>query len=196
MECAAVTLRQGLQLIHYPLERLPVFFDALISLHEKAFEGPRLSQASANQDGAIADLTVPPADQALGGGPALDGVEFWGAEDKVIEADYMASEVDRMTDETLHPWSVGDCTTGMWVELMVDTTWRRVQLTWASPHRTLFMFVSRGGEAHSMSRRTMERLRMQSRIRFVSDGHAVEKALDGVAVTALQNDLVQVNQVP
>jgi hypothetical protein len=45
-----------------------------------------------------------------------------------------------------------------------------------------------------MSRRTMERLRMQNRIRFVSDGHAVEKALDGVAEVALQNDLGQMNQ--
>lgn len=79
---------------------------------------------------------------------------------------------------------------------MVNGTWLRAQLTWASPHRTLFMFVSRGGLAHSMSRRTMERLRMQSRIRFVSDGHLVDNALDGVAQSALQNDLSQVKQTP
>ena len=31
-----VTLRQGLQLIDYPQERVPLLFDALIELHEKA----------------------------------------------------------------------------------------------------------------------------------------------------------------
>jgi hypothetical protein len=124
----------------------------------------------------------------------LEGIEYWGAEEEIIETGHVESGANRGTDEALRPWSAGDFITGMWVELMVDSTWRRVQLTWASPHRTLFMFVSRGGEAHSMSRRTMERLRMQGRIRFVSDGHAVEKALDGVAVSALQNDLGQMNQ--
>ena len=56
------------------------------------------------------------------------------------------------------------------------------------------MFVSHGGLAHSMSRRTMERLRMQGSIRVVSDGHVVDNALDAVARTALQNDLGQVKQ--
>jgi hypothetical protein len=79
----------------------------------------------------------------------------------------------------------------MWVELVVEGVWLRAQLTWASPHRTLFMFISRGGVAHSMSRRTMERLRMQSRIRVVSDGHVVDNALDAVVQAALQNELGQ-----
>jgi hypothetical protein len=91
---------------------------------------------------------------------------------------------------------VGDLTTGVWVELVVEGVWLRAQLTWASPHRTLFMFVSRTGLAHSMSRRTMERLRMQGSIRFVSDGHVVDNALDAVAQTALENDLGQVKQKP
>ena len=188
-----VTLRQGLQLIHYPPDRVPDFFDALIALHEKAFEGPRLPRPGTTLNTGTADLTVPPVDESLGEVAPLEGVEYWGAEE-VVGTGHEGSGASRVTDEALRPWSVGDFTTGMWVELMVDNTWRRVQLTWASPHRTLFMFVARGGEAHSMSRRTIERLRMQSRIRFVSDGHAVEKALDGVAVTALQNDLGQINQ--
>ena len=188
-----VTLRQGLQLIHYPPDRVPDFFDALIALHEKAFEGSRLPRPGPTLNTGTADLTVPPVDESLGEVAPLEGVEYWGAEE-VVGTGHEGSGASRVANEALRPWSVGDFTTGMWVELMVDNTWRRVQLTWASPHRTLFMFVARGGEAHSMSRRTIERLRMQSRIRFVSDGHAVEKALDGVAVTSLQNDLGQINQ--
>jgi Protein of unknown function (DUF1631) len=78
---------------------------------------------------------------------------------------------------------------GSWVELMLDGAWVRAQLTWASPMRTLFMFVSRGGKAHSMSKRTMDKLCSQGLIRLVSDGRMVDKALDAVAQTALRNSL-------
>ncbi|MBS7806940.1 DUF1631 family protein [Variovorax sp. PCZ-1] len=78
---------------------------------------------------------------------------------------------------------------GSWVELMLDGAWVRAQLTWASPMRTLFMFVSRGGKAHSMSKRTMDKLCSQGLIRLVSDGRMVDKALDAVAQTALRNSV-------
>jgi hypothetical protein len=68
----------------------------------------------------------------------------------------------------------------------------RAQLTWASPHRTLFMFTSAGGGAHSMSRRTMDRLRDMGMIHLVSDGHVMDNALDAVAQAALRNDLGKV----
>jgi Protein of unknown function (DUF1631) len=78
---------------------------------------------------------------------------------------------------------------GSWVELMLDGVWVRAQLTWASPMRSLFMFISRGGKAHSMSKRTMDRLCSQGLICMVSDGLLVDKALDAVAQTALKNSV-------
>jgi hypothetical protein len=78
---------------------------------------------------------------------------------------------------------------GSWVEITLDGAWIRAQLTWASPMRSLFMFVSRGGKAHSMSKRTMDKLCSQGLIRMVSDGRLVDKALDAVAQTALRNSL-------
>ncbi len=78
---------------------------------------------------------------------------------------------------------------GSWVELMLDGAWLRAQLTWASPMRSLFMFVSRGGKAHSMSKRTMDKLCSQGLIRMISDGRLVDKALDAVAQTALRNSV-------
>jgi hypothetical protein len=78
---------------------------------------------------------------------------------------------------------------GAWVELMLEGTWVRAQLTWASPMRSLFMFVSRGGKAHSMSKRTMDKLCSQGLIRMVSDGQLVDNALDAVAQTALRNSV-------
>ena len=188
-----VTLRQGLQLIQYPEERIPVFFDALITLHEKAFEGPRMQPSldAVEQTSDEAGETM----EAAGLSDIPDAAEFWLAGDEAQESVYLAE--DAQPDEAVQrPWSAGDLETGVWVELVVQGVWLRAQLTWASPHRTLFMFVSRGGLAHSMSRRTMERLRRQGSIRFVSDGHVVDNALDAVAQAALENDLVQVDQTP
>ena len=80
-----------------------------------------------------------------------------------------------------------DLAIGSWVELQLKGEWVRAQLTWASPHRTLFMFVSGKGLAHSMSRRTLEQLRSSSMLRVVSEQHVVDNALDAVARTALLN---------
>jgi Protein of unknown function (DUF1631) len=85
-------------------------------------------------------------------------------------------------------WDYESLNTGSWVDLALAGSWVRAQLTWTSPHRTLFMFVSGAGLAHSMSRRTMERLRNTGLIRLVSDGRILDKALDGVAQVALRND--------
>lgn len=97
-------------------------------------------------------------------------------------------------DETPDPaaqraWSAEQLNTGSWVDLALGGVWVRAQLTWASPHKTLFMFISSGGMAHSMSRRTMDRLRGLGLIRLVSDGRVVDHALDAVAQAALRNDV-------
>ena len=83
----------------------------------------------------------------------------------------------------------GDMKTGTWVELMVKDQWIRAQLTWASPHSTLFMFTSLAGTAHSMSRRTLDRLRAQGSIKIVAERNVVDEALDQVAKAALKNSL-------
>jgi hypothetical protein len=185
-----VTLRQGLQLIQYPQERALAFFDTLIGLHEKAFEDPRV-QPVVEQ----ADRTEQESHEMLAAADlpeAQDAAEFWITDDEAQESGYLAQEPQFLVESAPRSWSEGDIKIGAWVELLADGGWLRAQLTWASPHRTLFMFISGGGLAHSMSRRTMERLRMASSIRFVSDGHVVDNALDAVVQRALQNDLGQV----
>ena len=172
-----VGLNQGLQLIQYPAERITAFFDALISIHEQVFEGPRLRP----------EAVVTPLD-AVDTGATEAASGFWVADDEAQESGYLPEVLAQADLAAPSPWSVGDLKPGVWVELMVEGAWVRAQLTWASPHRTLFMFVSGGGLAHSMSRRTMERLRMQGAIRVVSSGPLVDQALDGVARSALQND--------
>jgi hypothetical protein len=89
------------------------------------------------------------------------------------------------------PLVVSQLRIGAWVELQVNSQWTRMQLTWASPHGTLFMFTSLAGTAHSMSRRTMDRLRADGMIRVVAERNVVDEALDQVAKAALRNSLEQ-----
>jgi hypothetical protein len=116
-------------------------------------------------------------------------------ENQVMLLDAVASHSTVQTSAD-QPVVVNAISIGSWVEMMLDNQWVRAQLTWASPHRTLFMFVSNGGKAHSMSQRTMDKLRSQNMIRVVSDGRLVDKALDAVAQTALRNSVVAGQEQP
>jgi hypothetical protein len=67
--------------------------------------------------------------------------------------------------------------TGDWVDLRVRNAWRRAQLVWTSDNGALFMFVSRGGRSHGMTRRTCEKLIRARYLRMVDAGAVVDKAL-------------------
>ncbi len=126
-----------------------------------------------------------------------DGV--WLAQREVSEAGFVneqavmpvdvSSAVPAADAPPLSPEATVSIPIGSWVELMLEGAWVRAQLTWASPMRTLFMFVSRGGKAHSMSKRTMDKLSLQGLIRMVSDGQIVDHAFNAVAQTALRNSV-------
>ena len=67
--------------------------------------------------------------------------------------------------------------TGDWVDLYVHGRWRRAQLSWMSDNGSLFMFVSHGGRAHSMTQRTCEKLMRLRHLRPVEIDPVVERAL-------------------
>jgi hypothetical protein len=226
-------LRQGLQLIEFPSERITDFFTQLIGMHEAALEGGRakLADASAASDepitpealkavqtdraelealyaasrgnslgGAASDEAAPPP--SGGDDASADGADsVWLARREAADAGFMEekSVKPKTTDVPLQaqgaPASVSATLAtapipiGSWVEIFREDQWVRCRLSWASPHRTLFMFVEHGGKMHSMSQRTLEKLQVQSMIRVVSDGKLVEKALDAVAQTALRNSV-------
>ncbi|MDZ4076285.1 MAG: DUF1631 family protein [Hylemonella sp.] len=123
---------------------------------------------------------------------ASDADQIWMAGHEADEAGYLP-EGDVMPDAApvgapvSGAWNAADLAIGCWVELQLKGEWVRAQLTWASPHGTLFMFISGKGLAHSMSRRTMEQLRTRGLMRIVSERHMVDNALDAVAQTALLN---------
>jgi hypothetical protein len=70
---------------------------------------------------------------------------------------------------------------GHWVDLYSRRRWLRAQLIWASTKGTLFMFVSHGGQPHSMTKRSCERLIRERLLRPVDSQGVVAQALDAVA---------------
>ncbi|HWI84133.1 DUF1631 family protein, partial [Ramlibacter sp.] len=87
------------------------------------------------------------------------------------------------------PVRPGEWHTGSWVEILIGTAWVRAQLTWASPAGTLYMFTSQAGSAHSMSRRSLDRLLATGHLRIVAERNLVDEALDQVAKAALLNSV-------
>ena len=78
---------------------------------------------------------------------------------------------------------------GAWVEMRIKDVWVRAQLSWASPHGTLFLFTSAYGSTQSMTRRSRDRLLANGTMRVVSDQPVVDGALDAVVQSAMLNSL-------
>ena len=69
---------------------------------------------------------------------------------------------------------------GNWVDLYSKRRWLRAQLIWASTKATLFMFTSHGGQHHSMTKRSCEKLIAQRLLRLVNTQGVVAQALNAV----------------
>jgi Protein of unknown function (DUF1631) len=211
-------LREGLGLIEYPMDRVAEFFDELIAIHEAALETAARLQAARqaalaarDDEGATMLPVARDAQVAQDDADAADGRpsafadpipgmdDYWLGAEEAKDAGYVDEPsimpVDVGADPSEPPAaepqqvSVKDISLNSWVEIMIEGAWVRAQLSWVSPHRTLFMFVSPAGTAHSMTRRTMDRLRNEGLIRVISDGELVQQALDAVAQQALKNTL-------
>jgi hypothetical protein len=141
-------------------------------------EPPEVAEAEAEPAPEAAMEDVPSQAAALGPDTPADEPPAGEAE---IPWDQQTSSVP--------PAPVHELRTGSWVEIQVKGAWVRAQLTWCSPHATLFMFTSIAGSAHSMSKRTMDKLRAQGQLKVVADRNVVDEALDQVAQAALKNSL-------
>ncbi len=67
------------------------------------------------------------------------------------------------------------------VDMYSGGSWLRAELVWASARGTLFMFTSPGGRAHSMTRRSCEKLIRSKGLRMAEVRPVIEAALKQVA---------------
>ncbi|HET8747186.1 MAG TPA: DUF1631 family protein [Ramlibacter sp.] len=208
-------LREGLGRIGYPPELTQRFFDHLITLHRAAVQEGRDHTIQAAADAAWAEPSQFPEGAEEDAQLWLDDEEAQESgfieEEADLDPGYVASpeaprqEQLRAEQDTARvrplagraPEAVAeaavagpeDLRIGAWVEIRIKGDWVRAQLTWCSPHATLFMFTSLGGAAHSMSRRTMDKLRSNGQLRVVADRPVVDEALDQVAQAALKHSV-------
>lgn len=183
------SLREGLLSIAYPLEHSRSFFDELMLIHRAGLRvvAPR-SDTSGKPRSELADMFS--SDDALESSrPWLAPAEAQhtgfidDSDDQVGSAPSAAFQQQGMPEGAA--LQLGD-----WVELLVDLRWLRAQLTWISPHNTLFMFTSEGGRKHSMTARVLNHLQRSALVKVVSHQGVLDGALDGVARTAMRNSLV------
>ena len=201
-------MREGLQGIGYPPEMTQRFFDHLITLHKAAVQEGRDTAAEAAADAAWKEESRF-TDSAVE--MWLDGVEV--QESGYVDFPGLATDVEHVASPEAAPQPVvatdvpepdepvdevvelgvspkdQEMRVGTWVEILIKGEWVRAQLTWCSPHATLFMFTSVGGTAHSMSRRSLDKLRSTDSLRVVADRPVVDEALDHVARAALKNSV-------
>ena len=197
------TLREGVETIRYPGTKTAAFLESLMGLHQRAF------RAAENQTTAL------PTEEARVPTPrviALDD-DPWVAPEEAKASNFVqlpdlvfkpeATNLQQMPEGDL---LVGDLSVpamalateilpdddlplGSWVELLADGQWVRTQLTWASPHGTLFLFTSAVGTSQSMTRRSRDRLVAAGSLRVISGAPVVDGALNAVAQIALRNSV-------
>jgi hypothetical protein len=185
-------LREGLNRIDYPPELTARFFNNLITIHRAAVHEGRdaisrtAAEAAEAQESEFSDSLQEMAALWL---DSREAQESGFVPDDALEPERVASPEAAQEEQPAGPVRAAEMQTGTWVELIVNNQWIRAQLTWASPHATLFMFTSLAGTAHSMSKRTLDRLRAQGQIKVIAERHVVDEALDQVAKAALKNSV-------
>lgn len=190
------SLRKGLSSIDFPAEQSRPFFDELMVVHRAALKTvpglPAQSEDSSHsplgrmfaQSSELAPLWLAPSEVQDSG--------FMDDQDELTQPWPAVNLLDPQSNEAPaepEPDAKMEIGLGDWVDLLVDMQWLRAELTWVSPHNTLFMFTSQGGRKHSMTSRVLRNLLSMNLVKVVSQQGVVEGALDSVARTAMQNSV-------
>ncbi|MDZ4103812.1 MAG: DUF1631 family protein [Hydrogenophaga sp.] len=187
------TLREGLDSIDYPRAQAEAFFQALMGLHEAAYKTQRVEppqDSPPSQQGEF-DLEpwMQPAEARDTGffddvsSESLSDTQPSFVDTQPLQRDWVELKAD-MAAQPPSQFSVGT-----WVDMWQEGQAVRCQITWASPHGTLFLFAGPHGRSLSMTRRGLDRLIEQDKLRVVADHGVVNEALDEVTRQAWLNSL-------
>ncbi len=199
------TLRRGLARLEQDESAFEPFFETLMRLHEPVLRLRRarvrrsmgevappdypvltdvLPPASAEQrlPRAAEQPWLAPAELAATGFEDTQAMEPAAADPVATVA--TAAPVPMVPVAVAAPQAAADVARlveGEWFDLLSGGEWLRAQLVWASARGTLYMFISRGGRSHSMTRRTCDRLLRERHLRPVGRREVVLEALQAVA---------------
>jgi len=151
------TVREGLSTIAHPEEQTSAFIERLVQLHQVVLDW---SSEPAPEE---------PAPEAESGEPSF-------LPDTAIDVDLAT-----VPAEPPAPTIDDEFVVGAWVDLVSAGKVMRTQLTWASPHKTLFLFTAADGSTQSMTRRMRDKLAAEGALRVLSSQHVVDRAIDAMA---------------
>jgi hypothetical protein len=192
-------VKHGLATIDYPKSSAERFLGHLALAHQAALRGTAQAEAP--------KMSREELEHMMGAGDDAPGA--WLAPSEAQESGFMetlpslgspkaftstqANEFNSTRppppEDDLPELPVDHLQPGAWVDMMTGQGWQRVQVTWASPHGTLFMFTGTSGQPQSMSRRLLAKMLKSGTLKTISQQAVVEGALDAVAEKALRNSL-------
>lgn len=195
-------LRRGLASIDYPPAQIERFLDHLAALHAQA-----LKPAAPEPQRPVPLSTTLTREQLEAQFGEASEAGSWLAPLEAQHSGFMHTQPERAArplfeatqpgfgnTQPQRPPSLGedlpplDLEPGAWIE-MFDGSWSRWQLTWASPHGTLYMFTHGSGKTQSMTRRLLHKMLAAGTVRTVAQQTVVDGALDAVAQAALRNSI-------
>jgi hypothetical protein len=135
---------------------------------------PAASSPGPSPAPAVAVPAAPTAEEASGQAAISDAEEASVGEAQAGKTG--AGELDRAVEQFFVQLRVGSR-----VDMHSAGQWLRAELVWASARGTLFMFTSPGGRAHSMTKRSCEKLIRSKGLRLAEVRAVVETALAQVA---------------
>ena len=148
-------LVRGLESIDHPIERIAEVTQRLAQL-----QGEALNYAAASVFDDTPAEEVSPETRA----------------DDVLSSDTAAAADPSMAGAVAQP----ALRIGQWVEIITNQRAVRTQLTWCSPHNTLFLFTGADASTQSMTRRMIDKLSSDGAFRLISDQPVVDRALRAV----------------
>lgn len=188
------TLREGLDSIDYPREQAESFFQALMGLHEAAYktqraEPPQDSPPSQQGDIDLEPWMQPAEARDTGFMDDIAPESLPDTQPSFVDTQRLQRDWVELKAEMAAQQPVSQLSVGTWVDMWQDGQAVRCQITWASPHGTLFLFAGPHGRSLSMTRRGLDRLIEQDKLRVVADHGVVNKALDEVTRQAWLNSI-------
>lgn len=136
------TLRAGLERIGHAPQMTAAVLERVSALHLAAAERASVLQS---EGGGVLDSEAPDTGAAL---LASDEVPATPEENAAAHA----------TAPSAAPAAGTELAIGTWVQLISNHRAVHTQLTWASPHHTLFLFTAPDGSTQSMTRRVRDKL--------------------------------------
>jgi Protein of unknown function (DUF1631) len=195
------TIRGGLATIGSPAQEGDAFFSQLMQVHEAALKAglpSRAAKPKARDDKPQVPEQAIPANAPVWLAPKEERDSGF-LDDKESAPESMPSKPNSdevaPTTAASAPDEFNDLlimeppTLGSWVEFLSNERWVRTQLTWASPHGTLFMFTGAAGNPTSMTRRALDKMQAKQTLRIITQDSVVVGALNAVAQTAMRNTI-------